>query len=125
MTPPESVARQRRRERYRHLAGWLDLLGSAVKEATPRIQRAHGQIADGVFHRIERIPQARPAIAVTRILHDRIAGLAYGSVRLGGAGISYLARLHFTQAPQVLEPPRLYSIKPGPGSAEGTGELTP
>ena len=124
MTPPESATRQGRQERYRHLAGWLDLLGSAVKEAAPRIQRAHGQIADGIFCRIERIPPTRPAIAVTRTLHDWIAGLAYGSVHLGGAGISYLARLHFTPVPQTLEPFGRYGVKPGPDSHESAGKTT-
>lgn len=78
-----------------HLAGWIDLLGVAVKEGSPRVQRIHLQIAESVFNQVDRFPPAQPAVHLTRTLHGFISNLSYSSVKHSGAGLSYLARRRF------------------------------
>jgi hypothetical protein len=97
MTRPKRRATQAP-SNHAHLAGWLDLLGTAVGEAAPRVQRAHLQIADTVFTQLDRLSPAQPVVHTTRVLHHLIAGLAYTSVRYGGNGLSYLARRRFKPA---------------------------
>lgn len=83
------------RSRHTHLAGWLDLAGTGVAEAAPRIQRAHLQIADTVFNRLERIPPAQPVVRITRSMHHMISVISYTSVHYGGTGLSYFAQRLF------------------------------
>lgn len=78
-----------------HLAGWLDLLGSAVMETAPRIQRIHLQIAETAFEQVSRLAPTRPVVGLTRGLHHLISEVSYTSVRLGGAGVSRLAQLYY------------------------------
>lgn len=82
---------------FSHAAGWIDLVGVAVMEGAPRIQRIHLQIAETLFRQVNRFAPAQPVVYATRTVHSLVSGISYGMVSYSGASLSWLARRYFKQ----------------------------
>lgn len=80
------------RRRRRQLAAAGAAAGDVVATATAAIEELHRSIAGRAF-------AATPASAPVRAVHDRIAGLTYGSVRLAGRAAGRAAGLAIALSP--------------------------